>query len=262
MSITLTQALSQLDPSNDEHWTNNGAPAMSAIHALTDNPSHTRANVTEAAPQLMRTNAPELADPEAAQKAQALFDAKAAAQKATADTEAIAAEQKAKADAEAEAEKVDPPADKTEAEVEAAAEAEKLEPSKAETQIPAVAAPPTEIEQIEAERDALGVEMVEAQKAADAAKLLAAELADKVNHLNRRLEHLHKADPNYATRGVRAYLAQQHQNRIDRAAGLHAFIKVAGIHPKDVATAIDPRAGIDRALSARKTPRPSMHRRG
>lgn len=233
MTITLTEAVTKLDPSNDEHWTSNGSPRMDVIHELTGNSSYTRKQLTDAFPKLTRETSVPLGEggaieqPTPAEDAQAKFDEAAKAQ--TDEQMPMASETKEPAPVQ--------------------------EPIPEEAELAPV---PTEIETIEAQRDELGVLMLEAQKRQRAAKVEADDLADQVNALNRKLEHLHQADPNHATKGIRAYLDQQNANRQARARGLSKFIELTGIAPKDAAIAVDPRAKIDQTMKARKTIRAPM----
>lgn len=52
--MTIPQALSQLDPSNDDHWTGDGAPRVDVVQKLTGLSSLTRAQIVEAAPKFTR----------------------------------------------------------------------------------------------------------------------------------------------------------------------------------------------------------------
>ena len=52
---TLIEAIHQLDPANDDHWTAQGLPAMEALKGFLGDDSITRPQVTEAAPDLNRT---------------------------------------------------------------------------------------------------------------------------------------------------------------------------------------------------------------
>ncbi len=54
---TIRNALAQLDPSNDEHWTKGGHPAMAAVQALAADESITRAMIATVAPDLTRETA-------------------------------------------------------------------------------------------------------------------------------------------------------------------------------------------------------------
>jgi len=112
-------------------------------------------------------------------------------------------------------------------------------------------------EELEAKREIVTKDMLEAQSAQEEAKKVADSLANQVNDLNRQLDKLNKADPNHGTAGIRAYLAQQNKNRLARAEGLTRFVEVTGVHPADAAKATNPKAPIDQALSSRKSPRGS-----
>ena len=55
--MTIAQALAQLDPANDLHWTADGLPRMDAVAELVGDASITRKMVTDAAPELTRASA-------------------------------------------------------------------------------------------------------------------------------------------------------------------------------------------------------------
>lgn len=50
----ITLALKKLDPTNDDHWTSDGAPRMDAVHAVAEDESITRKQVTDAWPEFNR----------------------------------------------------------------------------------------------------------------------------------------------------------------------------------------------------------------
>lgn len=54
MSKNITDALSKLDPANDNHWTQDGLPRLDTIKILSGDPSLTREQVTAAAPDFNR----------------------------------------------------------------------------------------------------------------------------------------------------------------------------------------------------------------
>ncbi|MCK5612907.1 hypothetical protein KAR91_64130 [Candidatus Pacearchaeota archaeon] len=236
---TILEALSQLDPQNDDHWTANGSPRMDAIEELIGDSSVTRADVTNAAPEFSREVA---------------LAAAAAAPEGEPDPAP-----------EGEGEGEPDPAPEGEGEPDPAPEGEGSgddEPESEPTSEPEAPASEPEIqasrEELEAEREKLTKDMLEAQGAQKEAKKIADDLANQVNNLNRKLDMMNKADPNHGTAGIRAYLKQQNINRMARAAGLTKFIKETGVHPKDVAGATDPKAPIDRAMNARKPARGSV----
>lgn len=53
----ITEALSKLDPSNDNHWTQDGLPRLDTVKILAGDPSLTREAVTAAAPDFNRGTA-------------------------------------------------------------------------------------------------------------------------------------------------------------------------------------------------------------
>ena len=57
MSKNITDALSKLDPANDNHWTQDGLPRLDTIKILAGDPSLTREAVTAAAPDFTRLTA-------------------------------------------------------------------------------------------------------------------------------------------------------------------------------------------------------------
>jgi hypothetical protein len=65
MSQKLKEALLELDPDNDEHWTEQGLPAMSAIHSITGDETISRKMVTDVAPKFNRMSALQAANFEA-----------------------------------------------------------------------------------------------------------------------------------------------------------------------------------------------------
>jgi len=50
----IQSALAHLDPNNDDHWTSDGLPKMSAVSSIVRDPSLMRKNVTDAAPDFTR----------------------------------------------------------------------------------------------------------------------------------------------------------------------------------------------------------------
>lgn len=57
MKDKILEALSQLDPLNDDHWTTDGAPRMDAIEAIVGDKSITRKDIVNAAPDFNREKA-------------------------------------------------------------------------------------------------------------------------------------------------------------------------------------------------------------
>lgn len=61
MSKNITDALSKLDPANDNHWTQDGLPRLDTIKILAGDPGLTREAVTAAAPDFNRASAQQAA---------------------------------------------------------------------------------------------------------------------------------------------------------------------------------------------------------
>lgn len=61
MSKNITDALSKLDPANENHWTQEGLPRLDTIKILAGDPSLTREAVTAAAPDFNRASAQQAA---------------------------------------------------------------------------------------------------------------------------------------------------------------------------------------------------------
>lgn len=55
-TVSLEQALTQLDPKNEDHWTADGAPRMDVLQELTGDPVLTRAKVNQVAANFSREN--------------------------------------------------------------------------------------------------------------------------------------------------------------------------------------------------------------
>lgn len=259
--MNIVEALGTLDPANDEQWTADGLPRMDVIEELVGDKSITRADVTNAAPDFTRETAAAASEPNTDPETDADADADAEPEP----------EANPEVDAEGDGEKQsflnkllggekDEPADDADTEPEVAPEPEaEPEPEVAPEPNPEENKPT--MQDLMVERDEKAQEMLKAQGAQEKAKKVADDLADEVNHLNRRIDMLEKADPNHGTAGVRAYLDQQNKNRLERARGLTKFIETTGIHPKDVAAATDPKAPIDRAMGVRKPARGSARPR-
>lgn len=245
--MDIKEALAQLDPENNDHWTADGAPRVDVVADLVGNKELKRADITNAAPDFHRSTA--------GQPAAAKEDGPTDADPPEGDAQGTGedASQEEEADAEEEA---------TEAPETGPVVEEGVGDLQAETTTPPQPEEPTKeltpLERIEAEAAEKEREMLAAQSEAEQAKARADNLADEVNALNRKADNLRKHDPNHDTAGIRAYIDQQNKNRLDRARGLRRFIETTGVHPADVTKAVDPRAPIDQAMHQRKPARGSQ----
>lgn len=264
--MDIKTALTKLDPSNDDHWTADGAPRIDAVVELTGDKSIKRQDITNAAPKFNREAAakensdaddtdngregqgPEQGPGPSSEKvAEDPSSEEPSGEEAKDDGIVPKTEEQRQADATREAEE--------------ARERTGLEKGDFGADGPAPgqqAMDKTELDNLQEQLADATKEMLEAQRVAEEAKQEADLAADKVNNLNRAIERLQKADPNYATAGIRKYIDQQNKNRLKRASGLHRFIEQTGVHPADVNKAVDPKAPIDRAMSQRKPVRGSL----
>lgn len=247
--MNIAEALKELNPTNDEHWTADGLPRMDVVEGLIGDKSITRADVTNTQPDFNRAAA---VSPDAGEEAALTPGAKA--------DENIDHDYGDDAGAGFNDEHTPSSTPEPEAEFEISDDPEAISKMvlnelnlQSDVELKKLSK-----DELEEERDRLATEMIKSQGVMEQAKKIADTLANAVNSLNRRIDVLQKADPNHSTAGIRAYLKQQNANRLARARGLTKFIDLTGIHPKDVASATDTKAPIDRAMNARKPARGSV----
>lgn len=63
--MTIQQALTQLDPTNDDHWTADGLPRMDVVEGIVGDTKIKRKDVTDAAPKFTRESAQAALEPAA-----------------------------------------------------------------------------------------------------------------------------------------------------------------------------------------------------
>ncbi|MEE8519338.1 MAG: hypothetical protein V3S98_09460 [Dehalococcoidia bacterium] len=271
--MNIKEALTHMDPANDEQWTEDGSPRVDVIQELVGDKTITRAAITNAAPDFTRETAP-------AQSTETMEDADHAEPPAEGESEPEGQGQGDEAEAEAQEEvtaeggtdEIDAGAHEADSETapteepdepvtlteEQLAEAKAIIEARSAPEVVVEQAPLSKLEQAMANRDALSVEMDEAHKVASQAKDKANALSDQVNTLNRQIDSLEKLDPNHNTAGVRHFIRQQNKNRMERAMRLEKFIGKSGVNPNDLARELDVRSPIDRAMAGRKAPRGSQ----
>lgn len=227
--MNILKALEQLDPAKDEHWTADGMPRVDVVAGLTGNEAVKRADITQAAPQFTRENLPnrENGDAKAHDRSE-----------------------------ETETRPVDPP------EVTGEDGGSKVGSEPNPHDLP----PGPNAEQVKGlldEQAALQEELITAQRAVEEAKRHEAEVNERANALNRRIDTLEKTDPNFGIRGIKAYLATQHQVRMEKAGRVSKFMD--GMKPGEVREALITKSKLDTAMSGRKPPlgsgRPNFPRR-
>lgn len=222
MSNKITDALSKLDPANDNHWTQDGLPRLDTIKILAGDPSLTREAVTAAAPDFNR---------EAAQAAAGAAQAGAGTTPAAPTDAAPPAPASAATGAD-----TTPPAP----------------PAPSESENPVLNPPP--LAQDGGDQDDLKARIAEAQlnlsDRQDALQLAKQELSDAQNELA-RLEAQLKESPASGGNPITAYLKQQQKNLEARGAR-KALIKESGLDLKQLAK--DLKSPLDAAME-RKTNR-------
>lgn len=244
--MQLIQALAQLDPSIDEHWTSDGLPRMDAVAAIAQDASVTRKMVTDAAPGLMRDNATEIAS----------YDAEDAEEEEEGE----------------EAEFYDVDEEEDEGDEDEGDEDEEEEGSELEAEGEEDEEPPTATDE-DIENDVMNMTPQEifadadltaiASRAIDR-KIVAAterqrEATEELRQLYIKCEvckraviaHENKLPSGQKTDAVRAYIDGQNKARELRARRARKFIE-AGTTAKDVAAELAGASKLDQAMGARK----------
>lgn len=217
MNTKIADALTKLDPNNDNHWTQDGLPRLDTIKILASDPTLTRDQVTAAAPDFNRT---------------AALVATGGPPVAPATTPAAPA-----------TENVPPPAPvAAEGDVQGAG----AEEFPQLTQDP-IAEAATDSETYRAQLDEAMLNLNDALAEQDAAARRVHDVQNEVGRLEGLLENLSKTIEN----PIMAYLAQQQKNLEDRADRMKA-IKESGLDLTGLQRSL--KAPIDAAM-ARKNGR-------
>jgi len=227
--MDLRQALDQLDPANDEHWTADGLPRMDALVAILGDATITRAAVTAAAPGLNRTTAAGQADLALGMETEAEVEAD------------VAPEQDADGAGDAE------PQAGADREPEGADDGEPV--AVLDMPLPVVLQDPALIREALVALDVRNQENVREKKALE--QRMASD-GRSVSILERALvghERNRKNDPK--AKPIRDYLKAQTAARAERAERTKAFLS-ANVDPRDVAKQLRGASPLDAAMSARK----------
>lgn len=261
--MNIQDALKELMPSNPDHWTVDGMPRVDVMAQKTDNSELTRNDITAADPEFTREKSLTDQAKKLAVDESPKTDPSAKADEAS--TEGVSEPQEAMEQSAEPEVPTDPQAfmddpDEPQEAMEPEAFMDDPDEPDASTKIDASTEiapeiPLSDLEKLQKELEARTVDMYQAQGIAKEAKTEADVAADQVNALNRKIEVLEKADPHHGTAHIRAYLAQQHLNRLARAGRMQKFLGNSGVALKDVAKELDPRAPLDRAMHGRKAPR-------
>lgn len=221
MSSKIIDALSKLDPANDNHWTQDGLPRLDTIKILSGDPSLSREAVTAARPDFNR---------EAAQAAATAAQAGAATPVQGATDAAPPAPAAA-----ATATETQPPAP----------------PAPPESDLPNLSQPV--LAEVSNQQDDLLARIKEAQlnlsDRQDALHLAKQELVDAQNEVASLEAQIKEASPNNSST-IMDYLARQRQNLEDRGARKQ-LIKESGLDLKQLAK--DLKSPLDAAMERKNS---------
>lgn len=236
--MNVQDALANLDPDNDAHWTANGLPRMDVMQTLTHNEALTRQAVIDADPNFTREGvkmaeeAEEASEPGSVDRSCPVPDPEAA------------------------------PAEPMPVMVEAADPNAAVPHSDEEvaeatpTEVPPPEAPLSTVERLRLLSAEKTIEMTQAYKDAEAAKKHADKLANDTLAIDQEIARLTPHDPKAATAGIKPYIAMQNKLRIEKAQRLNEFIiATGGAKPGDLRKALDVRSALDQAMQGRKPAR-------
>ncbi len=257
--MNIHQALTQLDPANDEHWTSDGMPRMDVVQGLTEDPKLTRKAVTDAAPDFNREMAiAAAASAEAPEAPETPEEDDVPEQEPTAleEGEPTPDVPEQEPDAQGDGELPDPDADEDE-------EFED-EPYILDLSLGEIFASEEMMIAFQAEANVVCLEWQKEKKRLEAAIVRLSNLSASADA---RLNRLKRSRPNHDTEELRGYLARQAQVREERAKRARAFLD-QGINAGDLANTISGKSQLDQALNQRKPklgstrPAPRMPVRG
>jgi hypothetical protein len=221
MSDKIKDALSKLDPANDNHWTQDGLPRLDTIKILSGDPSLSREAVTAANPEFNRESAQAAAS---------------AAQAGGATTPAAPTEPTPPAPAStATGAETQPPAP----------------PAPPESDLPVLNPPPVAV--ATGDQDELATKIAEAKlnlsDRQDALQLAKQELVDAQNEVAHLEAQLKESSPNNANT-IMDYLQRQQKNLEERGARKQ-LIRESGLDLKQLAK--DLKSPLDAAMERKNT---------
>ncbi len=267
------QALDNLDPDNDAHWTANGLPRLDVLRVLTTNEALTRQEVTDVNPAFTRDTmkAAEAPEPEGetmAGAAEAKFNAENEggtfpdADKPEVMVEAEDPEDETKYTVDPDAEPLT-----NERKLEIIDEALFTDPvadegyggvcgSVLEDGPGPAPKPRTKLEALQAFAKKREKDLELAQRENDAAKINADLLANEVTAINAEISRLTPWDRHGQTAGIKPYIASQNRIRLEKADRMNKFIQATGgATPGELRKALDARSALDVAMAGRKPAR-------
>lgn len=229
-NMQLEQALTLLDPANDDHWTHDGLPLVDVLRDLTDDQSLSRKTITNSAPDLTRAKVKAFADGED----------------------------------ELDESPIEPIEVEVEPEIEVAPIEPDLSPAEHEDGVP-VDVFTLPIHEVLADRELTDIAIQQMAEMIDegnaSVKAMKEELAqlNAKNELLKRAALLHSRNrPNNERRSdIQRYLEGQNAARAKRAERAQRFID-AGTTAQDVAEQLSSKSKLDASMATRKAARGSQ----
>lgn len=228
--MEIKDALAQLDPLNDDHWTADGLPRMDVIEALMDDKSVTRKMVTDVAPNFSRENPVIGADPTVDEATQ-------------------------ENDPDPEATPTDSDDDEGPTEEEVEAETDDLLEDVLGLSFADVCSTP---ELMEAYITAASIKSQELTRQWNAIRDEMKELSERQELVDRQLKRHNRRHKKEGPNEIQLYIRAQHEARLKKAERAQAFIR-AQTNPKDVLQQLQFVSKLDQAMRARK-PEPGSTR--
>lgn len=245
--MNLDQALAHLDPANDEHWTADGLPRMDVVAEISGNAGLKRKDVTNAAPELTRSTAPELVYEDAVEEDDDEPEQYPAEELETEDGEEEEETEEEESEEETETEETE---EEPEEEVEESVMALPLHEVLGSYPLTMRAQAEITEKTLAAvrAREAIGIELD--------------QLAAKYQVLRRSEIHLVRADPSLAkTDPVRDYLNTVKKAKAERVARTRKFME-SGVTPQEVAAELNSKSPLDQAMGLKRggpgTKRPAV----
>lgn len=222
--MSIAEALAQLDPENDEHWTSDGLPRIDVVQKVAGLKKLSRQEITDADPNFTRETA---------------------GKEAAAETEGETPEEAA-----AETEEQEVPIE----------EPVELPESGRVIDLPISTILGSQ-SLCEAASLELAELIAEAQQTAKEANQRVKDLAKQQDVITMVMDRRAKTDPNKQTEGIKDYLERARQAREAKAQRAKAFIN-AGTTPQAVAEQLNPKSKLDQSMArkvgfghSRPTPR-------
>lgn len=254
--MNIKQALSALNPANDDHWTSDGLPRIDVVSKMVGERDIRRGDITNADPQFTREGA------HAARTGSADTDTTDAETKTEDETatedksDTPTAEPETGAEPEPEPEP-EPEIEEGDEDDEPLTAAEQQELQDAETLTLTWTQLVQDIRLLEMFIGALGRLTIGKHREREAMDTEIKRLAVVGNQADKYMRALKKRSPKLKDNPIKAYLERQGETRAERARRALAFIK-AGTTAEDVAEQLRGKSRIDTVMGVRKPARGSV----